>query len=157
MVKMQHTAHCIQPLRESRLRAALQARRRRCSRIIWSHYACTDATAKPRRRVMRRTQKSSHGRNGFCACEVPLFLASERCTNTKNSIGSICTAHAHPALSTCAAKSSQLHACKLDALARNRRATLVRGCISYIDTTHESNLCRTHVLVPQTRQHALDN
>ena len=90
------------------------------------------------------------------ALEVPLFLASEQCANPRNSIGAICTAARNPARQLMLPTQHELHACKLDALARKSIATLVKGCISYIDTTHESFLHRARVLSPRlktTRTH----
>ena len=61
---------------------------------------------------------------GFARQEVPLFVASERYTNPRNSIGAVCTGTARPRtpVSTCAASAYYYTACKLV----NRRATLVK-------------------------------
>ena len=99
--------------------------------------------------ALRPTSFASHN-TGFARLEVPLFVAIERCTNPRNSTGAICAAR-NPARQLILPANLIAQNAKLDALALNRRATRVKGCISYIDTTHESNLhVRTRVVSTNT-------
>ena len=148
MVKMQHAAHCIQPLRESRLRPL-------CTRVAGVAHVLFGVITRAQMLQQATTTSNathsrlSHGRNGFHAPAKYRFSWPANDAPTPGIVQEQFARHATPHCRQLrAAKSSQLHAGKLDAFALNRRATLVKGCISYIDTTHESFcVARTRVVL----------
>ena len=132
-----------QPLRESGFRAAFCKRRRRCSRIIGSRYACTHATQPALRRCSPDLRCSHPGQYRVLRAKVLLFLACERCANPRNTIGAICTAHATPASTLLASTAPITRSQNSRPLARNRR-TLRQSAAFHIYIRQTTAFCRPH-------------